>query len=631
MKNSLFVALAVLVLGCNSVVVDETGDSSPGSDDTTDVTSSSTVTGSSSSASSSTSTTGSGGASASSSSAVTTGSGGNACTPQITATALNAADGDVALGTQGFRTLSVKFEASDCADVLVTGAFFALWNVGDPEGLDTLPYCADPCSVPEDYNFVNVQLRDSAGVSVTGPSNFGIYGVGDHVGLAVQLSGDFTVAAGSSLMLDLVLDVVNPPPAPDQNMAFQVDAVSFYTETGMQSFDDETDADAAFTVVDLESKLKITLDPETPESHIVVGGLDAWDLFSQYQVWNFTTESQVIDAIEIAQADPNGDAADFDSIEVEMDGFWCFTGNKVILAGGEQHFYLDSTNGPGCTIAPNATGTMQVWAKMANVVSSAACPSGHGCARSGHTDGLRIENMHVASDPDFFAQAPWEVVNPPSMVLRKSEPIVSQLALSSTTLANINQDLAKWQVAANSGGSITWKLAAFHLTMSDNVQLSMLRLSRGAVDLDPAAYSIFAPCTDSACTTVKSGMVYVMFKTEESISGSGNVYTLHGTVSGAVSGESIRLDLDRAQAEFPATGQLIYYGAPFPILRPDPWYPPQTPSEFTGTFLWSDMSEQPHTDQWATDDMHRADSFSSLDWTNDAWLDMPDMSWTLSL
>lgn len=283
----------------------------------------------------------------------------------------------------------------------------------------------------------------------------------------------------------------------------------------------------------------------------------------------------------------------------------------------------------------------QVWGRLNNLsTSKTANGLWNGAARSGHAPALglmtsstgsywsaaeygygtklNVESVGMASGERVYAATGAAHGN--AQVLRASFPIVSQQT-SPTTLANTTMDLFKFQVAANSAGSIAFKQAIFDVAVN-GVTLSNFKLLRGTDAVDDAQYTI----VDSAGNNLKAGSiaannyVVVSFGTgyEEGISGTGNVYSLRATVSGAASGDSVTVQFYRDPTLSVTTGY-IGTGAvgvstdattTFGIDDSDAG---DGVSNRIGSFVWSDNSESPHSPALGT-------AGGSRDWTSDLYV-----------
>ena len=210
-----------------------------------------------------------------------------------------------------------------------------------------------------------------------------------------------------------------------------------------------------------QKKLNIVIDKSTPSSEIVVAGQNSWHIYSQYEVTNLTDEDQEIRDAEIAQFDPNGDAADFMEVALALEGKIVLTGNQVveIVENGElmeEHFFLDYATNDEATIPAKSSVLIQVWAKLAPVLPGSAVGGvWHGVSRSGHSNSLGVALLGVKSDPVCVGQGSDDLNHPPSMVTRKSKPVVAPLSVDSDKMIeSVYQELFKFQISAHEAGAI---------------------------------------------------------------------------------------------------------------------------------------------------------------------------------
>ncbi len=392
-----------------------------------------------------------------------------------------------------------------------------------------------------------------------------------------------------------------------------------------------------------------------PAATIVVAGKDAWIPFAQYKA---TAQYEQIDLDRIAiYATPttgvSADNADFAMIAVAQHG--AVKGQDVLSSGATGTKDIDLTSNK-VTVAKGGTATFQLWAKLSNVQTSSSLTTG--VARSGHAPALGLNSSITSGEWDANYEGKLNIravgnasgervyattgaAHGNSMVLRKTVPIVTKQSLSSTTLTNTSQqDLIKFQVAADANGSISLKQIIFNLS-KDGVSLNNFRIRRGTTDVPDADVNIvFASSTGLnevvnaetgtiAETTQDTGFIIVSFASEETMSGAGNVYTLYSGVSGAASGDNVTVSFYRAPSTAIVTGYLINsvagttptLAADASIYHLDTAAAPAGTFGSTGTFLWSDNSEVPHSTAVGT----------SRDWTNDVYVQDVSQSQTISL
>jgi hypothetical protein len=324
---------------------------------------------------------------------------------------------------------------------------------------------------------------------------------------------------------------------------------------------------------------------------------------------------------------PLSDPADFSGIAVASGGV--IRGQSLMPVSGKAD--VDLWNDP-IMVPKDGSVTFQLWAKATMVFPSTVNPGGEGIARSGDSPALGIAsdlvtgewtdaylgNLNVRATGQnsverLYAAKGAAMGNP--MTLRKSVPFIVKQSLYSTTLANIDQDLIKFQVAADSAGPIAIRQFRFSVPKSSGVSLSGYKLRRGSMDLPSTDvwFNINIPDQDS---------MIVKFTQDELITGSGNVYTVHAVVSGAVSGSWITTSLVQADPEpTPVTGFIAgcYPAGMWVSVSPIHTDEMQYGCEPLG-ILWSDLSELPH-DPYGNE---------SGDWTNDALVQNTVLVQTLS-
>ena len=390
-----------------------------------------------------------------------------------------------------------------------------------------------------------------------------------------------------------------------------------------------------------------------PASNIVVAGKDAWIPMAQYKA-TAQYEAIALDRIALyasSTAGLTGDNADFAAVAIAMNG--AVKGEGLFSSGATGTKDIDLSANP-ITVPKDSSVNFQVWVKLAGVqASSSVSGATTGVSRSGHTPAVGLTNnlqtgewsssyaskeniraTGLASGERLYTASGSAHGN--AMVLRKSMPIVTKQSLSSATLSNTDQDLIKWQIAADSAGSIAWKQVIFQVTKSDGVTLTNFRLRRGGTDVALADYSIVngSSTADLETGSIISGItdstfVVVAMTGEESISGSGNVYTLHATVSGAASGRSVTTSFYRDATNPIVTGYLLAttgfggLGSDAGIFSIDTSVAPGG-ADATGTFVWADFSEVPHSSAVGG-------SSGSRDWTNDLYVSDLSQTQTLSL
>ncbi len=394
----------------------------------------------------------------------------------------------------------------------------------------------------------------------------------------------------------------------------------------------------------------ITLQADAhPTTNLVVAGKDAWVSFAQYKATAQYEDIQ-IDRIAVLASSTAGltaNNADFSAVAIAKDG--AILSQDVFSTVGTTGTKDINLTSNMITVPKDSSVDFQIWAKLSNVQTSS---SNTNVARSGDAPALGMNqnlqdttwdsayvgmmNMRstgVASGERVYANAGAAHGN--AQVVRKTVPVVTKQSLSSTTLSDIDQDLMKFQISADSAGSVAWKQAVFSFSKSAAVALTNFRLRRGATDMDTGVYAITNATSGadlvngSLAAGENSGYIAVSLKPgqEESISGSGNVYTLHATVSGSGAGTNVTMSFYRDPTNPLVTGYLvnsvtsgIFATASANIFHIDTAAAPSGAFGAVGSFLWSDNSEVTHTPAVQV----------SRDWTNDLYVTDLSQSQTLS-
>lgn len=548
------------------------------------------------------------------------GNGGSACVPTVTFTTTMHAEDTVMVGTYGYVFFTGDVTANGCADQTINRIDFR-FDSPDFTDTDASAYCTGDM---QDWNFHNLALTDQdTGAVLSGIlGNPAPYASNDLGHLA--FTDAFSLKAGETRHVAISMDIPGPLATDIVGKRFGAKFTGLATASDSVVAASDTTPDngnATFTVVSATQMLEITLDPNAqPAPAIVVGGKSDCVPFSTWSIVNLTGQEQAMTYAFIDQVDPNGDNADFTQVGLIINGSTVFVGNATNPQGD---WYVDgSPSTPAITILPNAQMDVQVCGVMANVLSSQdANGAWHGVARSGHTPSLALKGVMTKQANGTV----WQSANaeqPGSMVLRKSMPVVTQQALTSNTLANGDQDLISFQIAADPAGSIGLKQMVFNVDVKGLFITQHFHVRRGDTDMDPSTYALVtngltvgqgdiinpAYCqTPGDCSGYK---LIFSLSDEEVISGSGNVYTLHADVSGVTDGCSLDIQPQLLLPSAPAgliTGQLVEALPPYLSISGS------TPATLPQMFIWSDMSEVPHgaNAPWTGNPTP-----SSADWTN---------------
>ncbi len=391
-------------------------------------------------------------------------------------------------------------------------------------------------------------------------------------------------------------------------------------------------------------------------SDIVVAGGSTWQPLAEFRA-SAQYEDIRIDRIAVTST---VNSANFAQIAVATNG--AVAGWDVLPSGFNQNKDIDLSASP--LVVPNGSSlTFQLWGQLSPTVASSTgdqlAASAASQPRSGNQVALGLasnittnawnSNYNDKFNVRAYGASSGNIVYATStnmtgglmgnsFTVRRSRPYVARQALSTTTLASgLDSDLYKFQVAADPAGSISLKKMVFNLSvatssMSSSLTLSNFRLRRGTTDVtsnirivDDNGNNLYGGSWTMASTT---GQVIVEFTgtNEDTISGSGNVYTLHATVGGTVlTGDTVSVSMRRQSTGTVNTGYLTNSYVTSSSLIPGPNLDtataPSGVSGAEGTFVWSDLSENPHSANSAV-----GGPASSRDWTDD--LNVQDLTAT---
>ncbi len=383
------------------------------------------------------------------------------------------------------------------------------------------------------------------------------------------------------------------------------------------------------------------------QSTILVAGGDVWQNLAQFKA---TAQFEAM-SIERINVTSTGDAANFTAVAIAQDG--AVKGQDIFPSGALRN--VDVSLATPIMVPKDGSITYQVWGKIGNVQSSSSVAGAStGVVRSGnqvklgtganlqtgnwdanYSGKFNVRAVGQASGDLVYATGVSTVGN--NFVIRKSKPTVTRQSLSTTTLANgSSQDLYRMQISADSAGSIAVKKLSFDFSKTGSTSLTNFRVRKGSTDMALADYAITDHLGNgieagSIAAAATSGRIIVSFTNEETITGSGNVYTIYATPAGSVGGDTVSIAPTRNTAGTVVTGYLddeavvgtSLTNAPHSMFGPnlDTATSPDGTADSAGTFVWSDLSEVPHSFAGA--------GAGSFDWTNDVYVD--DMTQTQTL
>jgi hypothetical protein len=451
--------------------------------------------------------------------------------------------------------------------------------------------------------------------------------------LVVKCTADSTVEGAADYLAVGILTASTDVTAEDQE-------ANSVTATLTSQVTSNATAGSQVLVQTIRSAGTLTVTPDNlRQSTILVGdGGAVWQNFAQYKA-TAQYEDVVLDRINVTST---GDAANFTMVSVAKDG--AVKGFTTFPSGPYSNKDIDLT-GSTIVVPKDGSATFQLWGKLANVVSSSSVSGAtNGQPRSGNTMALGLGKYITTGDWDtnyanylnirangsasgdrLYAATTTTANDGNTFVLRKTKPVVTRQSLSTTTLsAGLDMDLYKFQVSADAAGSVGLKKIVFSWSKGDansSFTMSNFRLRKGSTDIAQADLAITSATsvdyyTGGPAAGETSGNIVIVFTNEETIAGSGNIYTLHATVGGTVdSGDSFSLNFLRNSLAAPVTGYLsnvIASSMRGPNI--DTGAAPSGAATTRGTFVWSDLSEVPHSYASGT-------AGGSRDWTEDLYVE----------
>ncbi len=490
-------------------------------------------------------------------------------------------------------SVGLVFSASTSSDILIRSV--RLTGVGNLDGTDDVSELNDVITMCALFDGdVQVGLAQAPD-AVTGSMNITAVNVtvpaGSSVTLVARCTADSVVAGEYDIYSIGIADASHV-------VAERLDGVSTTSVLDSRLQNNAATTLGNFVIVRDHGDITVATD-NLRQSTILVAGPDVWQNMAQFKL---TAQYEDIE-LERVRVTSRGEAASFNMIAIASDGVVLGTG--VLPAGTDSERDVVFTD--AYRIPRDGSRTIQIWARISPVVSSAEVGGATtGVARSGnrirlglaadvetgdwdvnYVGMLNMRFVGTVSGDLLYADGPEVVGN--EFVVRRTKPTFTRLTLSTTNIVNgVDQDLYRFQISADSAGSVGLMGFAFRVDRPATTTVG-LRIRRGATEIPAIS------------TAWPDGVVAFQFYSEETITGSGNVYTVHGVLDGFAIGETFSIapyrDLDSAAA---VTGYVAD-----DRLRLD------TGSALLRTgILWSDMSEVPHS--WTTRALG-----GSFDWTGD--------------
>ncbi|MDF1497654.1 MAG: hypothetical protein P1P90_06430 [Patescibacteria group bacterium] len=400
---------------------------------------------------------------------------------------------------------------------------------------------------------------------------------------------------------------------------------------------------AVFQTILAKGTLTVSQDAH-PAATIVVAGKDVWVPMARYKA-TAQYENMLVDLVRVESI--SGDNSNYTQVAVAAEG--AVKGASVLPAGATGAVDV-SLVGNNITVPKDGSATFEVWAKLASVQASSSVNGAMtGVTRSGMTPALGIDEAVTTGEWDaaYAASLNMRTIGEASgervyaaqgatdgnaMVLRKTKPVVTMQTLSNTMLSAGERELYRVQVGADSAGNVALKQMVFNVSKTAATALANFRLYRGSTQIPLADIAIVNGTStgDLEAGSIPAGVnqayVVASFTNEDSVGGTGNVYSLRASVSYTGTGNNVTTNLYTDPASPIVTGYLVnsasgvFAATSTSIFNLDTAAAPDGYADNLGTFVWADNSEVPHSSAAQT----------SRDWTNDTYVEDLTQSQSLS-
>jgi hypothetical protein len=374
-----------------------------------------------------------------------------------------------------------------------------------------------------------------------------------------------------------------------------------------------------------------------PQTAIMVAGGSAWKVMARIKA-TAQYESASLDRIALIHPYDGGKNSDFAAIAIAQNGD--VTGRQDTFSAGTTGTKDIDLSSNKIVIPKDGNVSFEIWGKLAALAATGTAASN---PRSGDTPSLGVAtntvtgewgvsyinqvNARVTGDASgerlYATSSDATAVDPlmgKPMVLRKTVPTVTKLAVSSNTLSNgADTEIYKFQVTPDAtGGSAAWKQIMFTVTTSTNItSLKNFKFFKGSTQLVAGTDVLILNGRTGGDLTGNtsldgSGVVVVRLVGEEDVSGSGTVYTLRALPTFTGTGNTINVQFTRSNGAT-LTGYIVDGDMGGALAIDTSVGGGSGIRSASGTFLWSDKSEPLHSYASGT-------SGGSRDWTYDVLL-----------
>jgi len=378
-----------------------------------------------------------------------------------------------------------------------------------------------------------------------------------------------------------------------------------------------------------------------PQTAILVAGGSAWKVFARFKA-STQFEAATIDRVRIMHPPDGGQNADFAMVAVAQNGD-VTNRQDTLSAGTTSSKDIDLSQNP-IKVAKDGTVQFELWAKLSALSTTSSATTGSPRSgdqptlalatdtRTGEWDANYINQINIRGTGDASGERLYATstngLYGNVMVLRKTKPTVTKLAVSTNTLSSgSDTEIYKFQVTPDANGNVSWMQIIFTVNTSTNItNLNNFRLYKGSTPLNVSAGSAEVFIRDAvtggdltgATGLGGHGRIVVRLVNEESVTGSGTVYTLRATPTFTSTGNTISTQFYRSSGGT-VTGYIVDgdMGGALGIDTSVGGGVAYQGINASGTFLWSDLADGSVHVNGNTS----GTAGGSRDWTNDVLLE----------
>ncbi|NMC51435.1 hypothetical protein GYA54_01755 [Candidatus Kuenenbacteria bacterium] len=365
---------------------------------------------------------------------------------------------------------------------------------------------------------------------------------------------NLNLAANESKVIDVYADIKSSTGAPSIAIVVDLAGTTAITSTAT------TASDVTMQTMTISTGSITSADGGKPTSDLVIAGTT---VTSNKVKFTATNEAFTVTKVRIWEQT----SGNYDSIGKVILEYKDKSGNTVTKEGYLNASGIMDFTGLNMYVAKDSDAILTVKAEVPTVASG---------ADSGDTIGLDFDKDNnfsaLGEASNTTDTTPGADVDANNMIVRKTKPTLSSVAMSSSILQNgTSKTIGKFNVTADAAGALYVKEFNFSLATGSAVNVVDVKMYKEGV-------------TEMNATAVDTvgGSVSIVLDTEEQIpAGSTVMFELKGTVSGAASGQSLAVSIKESALSSEDQYATATNYTDLALYE-------------TGGLLWSDGSVSPH-------------------------------------